>query len=333
MVLQQRGACSPAVEKSATTVTHLNASKSSLSAIGMVTGLWGAVRRLRPDIVHSHLLQSDFVSLMCPMRGTKRYTSIHSSFIGPLDPPRSRLVAKLVALMSHRFAGAIATSEQSLQYMAESGYRCSGTVVINGTPKVDPVSYSSEPVSFLSLARFHEVKGHAILLAAFEDHLRRHPESKLVCAGSGVAVDNPKFVASVGNRAIVLEDSGRAVFKGPQTDIRSLLEDSSALLISSVSTESFPIVGAEACMHGVPVITSDVGGAKAFATTDQWLVEPGSESQLSEAMDAFAELSPEERSKLSAQSRERALSEFDIHRVAERYTSLYRSFSHERPGR
>ena len=80
-------------------------------------------------------------------------------------------------------------------------------------------------------------------------------------------------------------------------------------------------------MHGIPVITTDVGDSKAFALDHRWLVETGSESSLTAALNAFAALSPEERRMLASSSRERAVMEFDLAQVAYKYTSAYRRFS------
>ncbi len=86
------------------------------------------------------------------------------------------------------------------------------------------------------------------------------------------------------------------------------------------------MVGSEACMHGVPVITTDVGGAKAFAMDERWVVQPGSVALLENAMNNFAEVSVQERAELSEKSRRRALSDFDLSEVAAKYEALYLEF-------
>lgn len=326
VVLQSRGGLSDAIEANASSVVHLGCAKSALAVGSMLLGLRKVVRKLKPDVVHSHLMQSDLVSLLCPMKGVERFTSLHTSGMGSFDSRQSRLVSKLVALLSRRFNAAIATSEKSRDYMNSVGYKCPAVVINNGTPKAEPVDYQNTGCVFLSLARFHEVKGHSILVAAFKRHQARFPESTLVCAGTGVSLSNDDFSDFVGSAAHELSLSGSARFVGPETEIRSLFAAASALVISSLS-ETFPMVGSEACMHGVPVITTDVGGASAFTMDERWLVKPGSELALAKAFDDFASLSSKDRDDLSRRSREKALKEFDLAQVAVKYSKAYRQFS------
>ncbi|MBD7996068.1 glycosyltransferase [Arthrobacter sp. Sa2CUA1] len=327
VVLQQPGVFSEDVAKSAVSVTHLNIPKSLRSVPRMIIGLNRVVRALQPDVVHSHLLQSDFVSLICPGRKFRRYTSVHISDIGKYDPSQTRLLSRVVALLSFRFTAAIATSTRSVEFMRRVGYRCNSVVVNNGTPRVEPVNYQQEPLTFLSLARFHEVKGHDVLISAFSEHLKTYPSSRLLCAGHGVDMDNPDFVSFVGANLGDMVNAGSVELVGPTKDTRALFSRSSVLVISSIGTETFPMVGSEACMHGIPVITTDVGDAHKFPGDSRWVVEPRSAMQMADAMNAFASLSSKEREVLSADSRERALAEFDLEKVAATYTLLYRGLN------
>lgn len=329
LVLQGEGHLSSRLKASAASLTYVGASTSSLDFPRMVRGVQRAVDQQRPDIIHSHLVQSDLLSLLINGRGARRVTSIHVASIQPTDPPRSRVIAHVVGLLSRRFSVAIATSSRSIQYVEALGYKCPSIVINNGTPVVQEVQFDADKVVFLSLARFNPVKGHLVLLAAFDRHLESYPESHLVCAGAGVSLENPEF-ASVVRAALVGERTIDSIdFIGPQLQITPLFEKASALVISSKS-ETFPMVGSEACMHGVPVITTDVGDATSFALDENLIVAPDSVSELTAAMNFYAHLSPDERIRISSASRQKALVEFDVKITAARYLDVYRSVFHGR---
>lgn len=325
LVLQGKGPLGPRLEKKAASVVYIGASKASFDFFKMLGAAQQTVNLLRPDIIHSHLVQSDLVSLLVKVRGAQRITSIHVASIQPTDPPRSRMIARVVALLSQRFAVAIATSSRSFMYANELKYKCSITVINNGTPRVSKVrSFRAESVTFLSLARFNPVKGHEILLEAFEQHLSSYPASRLICAGAGVTLAEPDFSTLV-ERTIRRKSTLNSIdFLGPQLDVSALFAQASALIISSKS-ETFPMVGSEACMHGIPVITTDVGDARAFALNENLVASPSSVSELRASLDFYAELTPKERLAISTLSRQKALQEFDIAKTASLYVDVYRS--------
>lgn len=330
VVLQSDGPLGRRVGKAAASVTYVGASKSSRDVLKMVKGLQQAVDKVRPDILHSHLVHSDFISLMVRPRGARRVTSIHVATLQSTDPLRSRVVARIVGHLSRFFAMAIATSDRSLQYMDGLGYRCPRTVIINGTPAVQEVDFRQDRVVFLSLARFNAVKGHPILLEAFLGHLESHPASRLVCAGAGVELTNPEFTTMLGSVGITDPARLPIDFLGPQMNIAALFARASALVISSRS-EAFPMVGSEACMHGIPVITTDVGGCRIFALREELLIQPGSVAALTRAMNYFAELPPNERNNLSVESRQLGLDKFDIRVTASAYCDVYRGVLNNSP--
>lgn len=322
VVLQKPGPLTGRVTRSAVSVCFIGASTSSLELPKMILGLQRVVNEVRPDILHSHLVQSDLVSLAVRTRGARRITSIHVATLQKTDSFRSKAIARLVGRLSSNYAIAIATSDRSLEYMDVLGYRCRQQVINNGTPVVPESEFDSNSVVFLSLARFHPVKDHGTLLRAFKVHLETYPTSRLICAGTGIGLDNPEFSALF--RSVFSNACEWPVdLRGAQEDVSDVFNEATALVISSKS-ETFPMVGSEACMRAVPVITTDVGGSHAFALRSALLVEPGSVADLARAMNWYAHLSPAERRVLSFESRSKAIKEFDIRKAAVEYEMVYR---------
>lgn len=99
LVLMGRGALSERLAASASTVTYAHLRRSSLSPLRAIRALRGLAREYDIDIVHSHLLQSDLVSLFT-FHHAARVTTLHTS-----GAHESRSLSQLVGLAVARQVG------------------------------------------------------------------------------------------------------------------------------------------------------------------------------------------------------------------------------------
>ncbi|MFC7493224.1 MULTISPECIES: glycosyltransferase [unclassified Nocardioides] len=282
------------------------------------------LRTLRPDVVHSHLLQSDLVSLLLTPRRARRISTVHTTGLSKADPVLSRAVARVVGRLSGGFVAAVACNETCLRYTGSMGYRATMHVIENGLPVPATTSYDPDSTMFLSLARLHPMKGHAILVRAFAEIADELPGWNLTCVGSGVTPD-------AGDLADVLEmprvrqlmSEGRLRLEGPTLEPERYLEGAAALVISSTYGEASPMVAIEAVSMAVPVLTTAVGGGPALMAGSLPVAAPGSTESLARMLRAFAALSVGERVELSKWSRAQAIDKFDVRGRVLSYRSVY----------
>lgn len=120
---------------------------------------------------------------------------------------------------------------------------------------------AGRPVVFF-LGRFAEEKGLPVLLSAFPEVRRRHPEAALVLAG---ARDVPGETVLERVEPLMADPSSGVVATGTVAAdlLAGLFSIADVLVLPSVnSTESFGLVQVEAMLSGVPVVASDLPGVR-----------------------------------------------------------------------
>ena len=108
----------------------------------------------------------------------------------------------------------------------------------------------------LMLAVYEPRKGHAFIIRAMDEIVRRVPGAVLLVCGDGTceeqrAVELLRADSAVGQQIIL---------QGHRGDVSNLLLQSKVLVLPSQAQESFGYVAVEAMAHGCPVVVTDVGG-------------------------------------------------------------------------
>ncbi|GGD08652.1 glycosyltransferase [Aureimonas glaciei] len=131
----------------------------------------------------------------------------------------------------------------------------------------------------LTVARFTEQKGHAVLIAALPAVLLAYPEAMLLLAGAGPL--RPAIEADIARRGL----GDRVRLLGSRDDVGDLLAAADLFVLPS-HFEGLPLVVLEAMAAAVPVVGTAIGGT-IEAVEDGvagWLVPPGEPAALSRAV-------------------------------------------------
>lgn len=324
-VLMDPGSMSKRLDKAFHKVHYLGFKPSSRDLLGMVRSLERVCAEFGPDIIHSHLFHADLVAALVRHPKAAKVSTIHTQGFSSADHILTRTIARAVGLLSFRFDAVVPVGEACLTFGKKYWYRGLTDPIDNPTTIPATNSYNSSARMFLSLARWHPVKGHRVLFQAFHSLLEIHPDWTLACVGPGVTPDNPEAMKTVA--AAGLQDAlkdGRLQLRGATQNVSGVMAETGALVISSLYGEAFPVVGVEANAAGVPVITTDVGQSREFIADPSHLVPPGDAQRLFEAMRSFAELGQECRSDFSQRVRSRAEAEFSPKKATEKYRAVYR---------
>jgi glycosyltransferase involved in cell wall biosynthesis len=112
---------------------------------------------------------------------------------------------------------------------------------------------------------------------------------------------------------------------GPRDDVKEILAAADIFVLPSYYREGVPRVLLEAASMGLPLVAADVPGSRDVVEhgVNGFLVPPRNSTAITEAVLRLAE-SPTLRLRFGERSRERAVSQFDLVRVAARIASLYR---------
>ena len=260
-----------------------------------VKALQALIRRVKPDLVHTHgALSGRIAAKRCHVPVVY---SRHSAFPVPakLKYPPGRWVNKL--LNEHYADHIIAVSPATRDNLTEGGISLKKiTVVMNGVAPVSPISdeekaalrrslgLGKDVFTFGILARIEDYKGHLYLVYAaklLKD--RGYSNFRILVAGTGAFEEEvTRAVTEMGVEDVVQ-------MLGFRSDAAALLNILDVQLNASYGTEATSMALLEGMSLGLPTIASDYGGNPFVITSGQnGLLFPSKDSAA--LADAMAEL-------------------------------------------
>jgi glycosyltransferase involved in cell wall biosynthesis len=275
------------------------------------------VRRLRPEIVHTHLVHADFHGLAA---GRLARVPVLVSTKHGFNPFRSgrafaaadRAVARLADVH-------IAISAGLASYLAASeGFDPGSFEVVHYGIEAGPAPPPLPGAPRLAVVgRLIPIKGHDVLLRALALLRDCLPEVTLELAGDGPL--QPDLRASV--TRLGLEDV--VSFLGRVAPATPVFERAEVVVVPSFG-EGFGMVALEAMERGRPVVASDVGGLREIVEDGRTgLLVPSGDAKALAA--AIAELArdPARAADMGAAGRERARVAFSQERCTDRIEAIY----------
>jgi len=163
--------------------------------------------------------------------------------------------------------------------------------MVNGTPLYDGPASSLGSKLVLAAGRLERSKGFDLLVAAWGDVARRHPDWKLHIYGEGdLRSDLQAQIDDLGLR-------GTVVLKGFSDDLQRRMAEASLFVLSS-RAEGYGMVLAEAMACGVPVVSTDCPSGPREIVTDRvdgLLVANLDAAALAVGITEMIEMDPEKR--------------------------------------
>lgn len=202
------------------------------------------------------------------------------------------------------------------------------TVIHNG---VDEKKFESgagkdiatqEPVKIIYIGRVIRAKGLFILIDVVKKLLDLKISNwKLEIIGEGEALAELQEIVKKKDLTDKVVFSGHIKYE----DIVTRLSSSDIFVLPSLRMEGFPMTIVEAMFAGLPVIASDIGGNSDAVINDQtgYLVKPSDTDALAESLKKLIE-SPEKRVTLGKNSRNKALKEFTISCMLDKYEQVFK---------
>jgi glycosyltransferase involved in cell wall biosynthesis len=162
---------------------------------------------------------------------------------------------------------------------------------------------ADDTFAILIASRFEAWKGHRGLIAAAAE---LDGDWRLWIAGRPQRAGEDAYAQSLREMVYTLGVTDRVVFLGERTDVPALMQAADVLCQPNTTPEPFGLAFVEALHAGLPVVTTDAGGAREIVTRDCGvLVAPGDDGALRDALDRLARDAGERR-RLSAAGPPRA---------------------------
>jgi glycosyltransferase involved in cell wall biosynthesis len=251
------------------------------------------------DVVHTHFLRENYVSIFSKIMGNKS-SVINTSH---LLTKKSLFLKLSNRVMTLKNDGIIAVSNAVRKQMIKEGINPKGIELIYNGVDVDywkgrrdyrvrrEFNIGRNDFLIVSIARFAEEKGHIFLLEAIKmfkksfipDGEKDSGKVRFILVGDGELLDECKKFAEM------LGVSDDIIFTGFRNDIKSILHGSD-LFISHSESEALGISILEALCSQLPVIAAKSGGPVEIINEGSncgILVEYGDVDALTEAIIKF----------------------------------------------
>ena len=285
-----------------------------------------AVRRVKPDLLHSHLVHGDiYGSIASTATGVPLVSSRHNDdryLLGPfryVDRAFSRRARKIIAI-----------SEAVRGFLERAGLPRDKLVTVHyGLDSLPPAPSEVTPLELgigpdvpllLAIGRLIPQKDHATLLRAFAAVRVDHPDAVLAILGSGPLEEETRRLAS----DLHLDDG---LLLPGRLETRDWLERADVFVHTSL-WEGFGIVLLEAMIAGLPVVATRVSAVPEIVVDGRTgaLVDPGDATALSAALSDLID-HPGRARKLGREGNERARIAFSVARMADSTMEVYAAAS------
>ena len=282
-----------------------------------IFALYRTLRRLSPDVVHTHLYAALYAVPWFWM--SKRRRGVHTIH-SDAEKELPRLHRWLQSLLYHRRGVVPVAISRTIQAQAEQLYRREVRLIWNavdiGRFRCPARNYQKRIFTFVQVATFQPWKNQRLLLDAFYDAYQDNRDLRLVFAGDGPERRTVMEAA----RAYGID--GAVTFLGNVAEVAPVLQAGDAFVLSS-QYEGLPMALLEAFASGMPVISTKVGGVADVVCDGKngLLVPPGDRAALAAALRALSR----DRALCARMSAENVChaAEFDIRKAARQYERLY----------
>lgn len=297
----------------------------------VVFRLWGLLKELRPDVLHTYLLHGNVLG-----RIVGRLVGVPVIIGSERTIGQARRWGRLATRLTNPLTDAVEVNSEIGGKAIERDLGVPGEkieVVRSGLDlsAFEAVTQRDELRSELGvtigqhlivyMGRLRPVKGVEYGIRAFALALKQHPNIRMALAGEG---DQSEYLQSLSRELGVGE---YVSFLGVRNDVPELLTAADSILMPSLN-EGFPRTAIEAMAAGKPVIATSVGGTPEAIIdgTTGILVPPMDVDAMSGAITRLVGDTDLQR-RLGEAGRERAEANYSVDRYVSRLDEIYRHYS------
>jgi glycosyltransferase involved in cell wall biosynthesis len=292
------------------------------------------LRRLRPDVVHSHMRGANILArlarplarppvLICTAHNFDENVSTRG--IGARAELAYRLTDRLCDLTTNVSEAAVARYVATRAAPAHRIRFVPNGIEVEHFRRDETVRARmrrelglDKRTTVLAIGRFQPQKNHNLLVRGFARALAHDSNAVLLLAGAGpLEFEIRQLVGLLG-----IDRSVR--FLGVRNDVPALLAAADCYAMSS-HYEGLPIVLLEAAAAGLPILATAVGGSPEIVEhrVNGLLVPSGDLEAFVAGLTQLLTMTPALRAAMGAAGRERVASDYAIDRVVDRWEAIY----------
>lgn len=316
------------LERAGIEVQHLGLDRAGRLPLALFR-LRGMVRRLRPRLVHSHMVHANLLARAARIGSRTLPLLVNTSHNDGEEGAGRRVVMRttdrLADVTTH-------VSESVLHRYVDRGIVSADRAkwIPNGVDldrfrrsEEDRVrvrtalGIADDAFVWLAVGGLRPVKRHDLLVRAFGS---LDPETALLVAGEGEERARLEALLAASPAA------ERISLLGVRDDPEALMRAADGFVLCSDS-EALPLVLAEAAASGLPIVATDVGGCSELVDdgVSGVLVPSGDAAVLAKAMGSVMRRSSDERLAMGRAGRNLMRARFDIEQIVLQWERLYES--------
>lgn len=334
IVLRQPEAFVDELRTAGVAVHTLGIGAAGGSRIGLLQ-LVGLLRRLAPDVVHSHMRGANLLSrlarpfarprvLVCTAHcanenATTRGAGSHAELSYRLTDRLCDLTTNVSRAAVDRYVRTRAAPADRIRFVRNGidvdRFRPDRTLREETRKRLG----LNDEAMILAIGRFHFQKNHELLLRAFVRVRKDVAKAVLVLVGQGPLEPQLRQLVD----ALGIGESVR--FLGVRDDIPALLNAADCYALSS-RYEGLPIALLEASAAALPIVATDVDGNPEIVRhgISGILVPSEDESALADALSAVLGMPADQRMAMGLSGRAFVEREYALERVVDTWESVYR---------
>lgn len=306
-------------------IKHFGLGKSMGFSVRVIFSLRSLLRKLEPNLIHSHMYTLKYVYFA--HLGRRPPPWIHTTHtVATKELLRLERVIAL-HLYRKRISQPIAVSFNVAESLSEI-YRVNEIKVIHNRipcPNKDKksktyyrnmLSLPTSKILLINVARMAPAKNHVMLLEAFSRVLKKAPRAHLVLIGDGVLRETLEQITR--DRGI----ADHVSFCGKVNDPTPYLRAADLFVLSSLR-EGLPVSLLEAMREGLPVVATKAGGIPEVVSdsVNGYLVNIGDTEGLTNGLIRL--INSGRRSEFGRQAGQRINKDFNIETSAREYENIY----------
>jgi glycosyltransferase involved in cell wall biosynthesis len=249
-------------------IVHLKASRNVLSLTNL-SYLKRIEKEVRPFVIHSHLLKTNWLSRLAFKKKTNLFNSIHSPY--SIDAYSHNIYSLWVERFTYKKSKVLllfVSDYVKADYTRFISLQRNNFIVQNFVTdeffKVHPLKYTpGTGLKLVALGNVKKSKNYQLLIDAFKQ--LKHLPVSLDVYGEGELQDN--------YREEISEHSLNINFKGAVNGVAEVLGDYHALVFPSLY-EGFSVALLEAMAAGLPLILSEIPTFKLLAKSNAYFFDP-----------------------------------------------------------
>ncbi|MGH6987739.1 MAG: glycosyltransferase [Caulobacteraceae bacterium] len=297
--------------------------RGPLDLFSTVVRLAATIRTRAPASISSWMYHACVVSALSVLLA--RYNgpiawSIHATYAPRELGLFTSITARAAALLSWVPGTIIYVSQAARRQHLKLGYHNKRSVVIANGVELPRRVHRRARISVIGMAaRFHPQKDYLTFLRACAHVSARYPHLRFEVAGEAAEMANVNFAELVDRSGM---SPAKLIAHGELGQMAPFYERIDLLVLSSVSSESFPNVLLEAMSHGVPCVTTNVGDSGSIVGDTGLVVPPSDPHALAGAMCAMVSFSPAAIKRRGQSARRRVKDHYQIKFIARQYREI-----------